>query len=100
MTEEEQNWFVDFINYRYWRPAKLQPPHQYTIREWRSEQEADFEKAVELIRKYGVPENFYKKIHIYLYIDGLKYWTMGWPVNETTVINRCDSRMFYGKQVV
>ena len=98
MTEEEQNWFQDFINYRYWRPAKLQPPHEYTIREWLPEQENDFVKAIKLIRAHGVPENFYKKVHIYLYFNDLKYWTMGAPIDVTVVINRADKNQFHGRQ--
>jgi hypothetical protein len=31
---------------------------------------------------------FYTVRHIYWAVDGFKYWTMGWPIAETVVINR------------
>ena len=31
---------------------------------------------------------YYRVRHLYWAIDEFKYWTMGWPVEETEVINR------------
>ncbi|MBO7577615.1 MAG: hypothetical protein J6T43_01320 [Prevotella sp.] len=39
-------------------------------------------------RNYGKVERWGKYITPYLYIDDYKYWTMGAPIEETTVINR------------
>ncbi|MCX6699334.1 MAG: ADP-ribosylglycohydrolase family protein [Methanomicrobiales archaeon] len=63
-------------------------PHEYTIREWQSDHEREFEQAVIIIRELGKEEYFFSKKMIYFSIDGWKYWTMGSPVNETIVINR------------
>lgn len=87
-------WFKAYIENVRWRQAKSEKyPHSYTVREWQPD---TFERAVEIIRKYGVPEHFYNKTYIYLYIGNLKYWTMGFPVNETIIINRAESHTHYG----
>ncbi len=69
--------------------AKSMPkiPHEYTTRAMWHNDEA-FNLAVKFIQNNGVPEQFWRKIYIYLYLDGYKYWTMGNPVKETNVINR------------
>lgn len=71
------------------RVAKSMPniPHSYTRRrEWSDEKQ--FVDVVVFIREHGVPEKFFSKTFIYLYIDGFKYWTMGSPLDETILINR------------
>jgi hypothetical protein len=98
VTPDELDFALDYIDVCFWRPAKTGVPHEYTIREWRPNAEADFERFVALTRKYGVLENFYKSVKPYLHIGDLKYWTMGAPVNETTVLNRCSRGDYYGAQ--
>ena len=79
-----------------WQFAKTMPlwPHEYTVREWRPELEADFLAFAALIRADGVvkpwpPEAVVPRYrHTYLEIGGWDYWTMGAPIPETTVINR------------
>jgi len=63
-------------------------PHEYTVRDWRSDIDGEFAWAVQYIRNHGTTEKFFEDTYIYLYLDGLKYWTMGEPIDETTVINR------------
>ena len=78
-----------------WQFAKTMPqwPHEYTVRAWRPELEADFVAFGELIHSDGVVKPWPRDAaqpryrHPYLEIDGWEYWTMGAP-NETTVINR------------
>jgi hypothetical protein len=79
-----------------WRFAKTMPqwPHEYTVREWRPELDERFAAFATLIRAEGVvkpwpadsPNPRYH--HPYLAIDGWDHWTMGYPIEETTVINR------------
>jgi len=38
---------------------------------------------------------FYKKKITYFDEDGLVYWTMGAPIEETTIINRCTKENTY-----
>ena len=78
------------------RYAKSMPqfPHWYTLRkDWRND--ADFIKTVLLIRKYGKTEKFWKNEYIYFYMNGYKYWTMGYPVHNcpktgTILINKAE----------
>ena len=77
-----------------WQFAKMMPqwPHEYTVRQWYLEREADFEAFVLLIREIGIvkpwpPDKpFYH--HTYLAIEGWEYWTMGASLSKTVVINR------------
>ena len=66
----------------------LQCPHEYAVREWELDRQQEFEEVALFIRERGKPEPYFSKIHIYYYADGWKYWTMGAPIPETTVINR------------
>ena len=43
------------------------------------------------IRAYGWEGGFYRKPITYFAEDGLVYWTMGAPIPETTIINRCKA---------
>lgn len=92
-TPNEWEWARDFIAQRSWREAvtyRETAPHQYVVRKWEIEAQGnrDFDRFITLIRRFGHAEFFYKVRHLYWAIDEFKYWTMGWPVEETTVINR------------
>jgi hypothetical protein len=94
IPQTELQWFKDYIARVRWQKAKSQDfPHSYTVREWFPD---DFEQAVLIIRHYGVAERFYNKTYLYLHLDGLKYWTMGFPVDETIIINCADADSHYG----
>jgi len=71
-----------------WTFAKTMPqiPHWYVVRS--PENEEAFIEFVEFIRVHGVEERFGQSTYLYLYIGEYKYWTMGNPVPETTIINR------------
>lgn len=82
-----------FIAERRWQEAvtyRKTAPHEYTIRDWRPDGDAvaEFEAFAAVIRRCGYPDFFYKVRHIYWVVDEFKYWTMGWPIAETAVINR------------
>ncbi len=92
-TETEWAWAKAFIGRRRWREAvtyRKTAPHEYTVREWEPAGDAiaDFEQYAEFVRRFGYAEFFYKIRLIYWAVDEFKYWTMGWPIAETTVINR------------
>ena len=86
----------EFIAAARWQPAKTMPqwPHEYTVRRWRLDLEPKFVTFVDLIRRDGVvkpwpPDASEPRYHhTYLEVDGWEYWTMGAPIQETTVINR------------
>ena len=62
-------------------------PHEYLVRD-RVDQEL-FERTVRHIRSRGTEGRFYHKAIVYFEEYGLVYWTMGAPIAETTIINRC-----------
>jgi hypothetical protein len=72
-----------------WTYAKTMPawPHEYLVRD-RVDQGL-FERMVMHIRSNGYEGRFYEKPITYYEEAGLVYWTMGAPLGETTIINRC-----------
>ena len=54
-----------------------------------------FVKTIQHIRRFGYEGRFYKMKITYFDEDGLVYWTMGAPIEETTIINRCTKEITY-----
>ncbi len=71
-----------------WQKARSKYTHWYTIKNWNMDKVRLFEKFVVFIRRYGYKEPFREQEMTYFDLDGFKYWTMGWPLYETVVINR------------
>ena len=76
-----------------WTFAKTMPfaPHEYIVKDKCPLTKEEFEYFVEMQRQYGVRERWGKYNNPYLYIDDYKYWTMGAPLEDTTVINRAKA---------
>jgi len=95
-NEKNEQEFLDFciayISSVRWQNAKtyIKAPHEYTVVHWDYKKKSDFERMVEGIRKFGYQEKFGNQTFTYLNIDGKKYWTMGAPLPETTLINRAN----------
>ena len=92
-TPEEWAWARDFIEQRSWREAvtyRKTAPHEYVVGKWESDEQGsrDFDRFITLIRRFGYADFYYKLRQIYWAIDEFKYWTMGWSVDETIIINR------------
>ena len=85
----------DFVDTAQWTFAKTMPewPHEYIVRE-RVDDDL-FEKMVHHIRQHGFDGRFYNRVLTYYAEDGLLYWTMGAPIEETTIINRCKEEGSY-----
>ena len=79
--------FVDDVPWVFAKTYAETWPHEYIVRERVNENL--FVELVEHVRANGYKGYFYKKELIYFGEDGLTYWTMGAPVAETTIINRC-----------
>jgi hypothetical protein len=80
----------DFVHDAQWTFAKTYAatwPHEYIVRERVDEQL--FVLLVRHIREHGYQGAFYRKVMTYFEEDGLVYWTMGEPIEVTTIINRC-----------
>jgi len=85
----------EFIDSSQWTFAKTMPewPHEYIVRE-RVDKNL-FTRLVRHIRANGYEGKFYRKSITY-YDDGeLVYWTMGAPLEETIIINRCRKENSY-----
>ena len=80
-----------FVDESHWTYAKTMPkwPHEYLVRD--RVDEALFLKLVQHIRANGQKQRFYEERCLYFEEDGLLYWTMGAPLDETTIVNRCKS---------
>ena len=76
-----------------WKFAKTMPfaPHEYIVKDRCPLSKDEFEYFVNMQREHGVKERWGKYNNPYLYIDDYKYWTMGAPIEDTTVINRAKA---------
>jgi hypothetical protein len=83
----EQVW-VAVLSHRF-TFAKTMPtiPHSYIVRRnWASP--IPWENIVQFIRDHGVGGWFHRKRQMYWRWEGERYWTMGNPLNVTTIINQ------------
>jgi hypothetical protein len=85
--------FVDSCRWTFAKTYAETWPHEYIVR-GRVDQSL-FVELVRHIRTQGCLGRFYAKPITYFDEDGLVYWTMGAPVEETTVINRCRKEQTY-----
>ena len=89
---EELHNFVRDIK---WTFAKTMPqwPHEYIVRE--RVDDKLFEQMVRHIRANGSEGAYYQETFIYFEENGMLYWTMGEPIDETNIINRCRKENSY-----
>ena len=89
----------EFVGSSAWTFAKTMPdwPHEYLVRD--RVDEGLFVRLVEHIRAYGYEGHFYQKAIIYYEEAGMVYWTMGAPLAETTIINRCRTEDTYEERL-
>ena len=86
-----------FVKQQQWTFAKTYAqtwPHEYLVRDRVDEEQ--FVLLVKHIRAYGYESRFYRKTITYFDENGMVYWTMGEPVEKTTIINRCTKEQTYG----
>lgn len=85
-----------FIENTVWTFAKTYAttwPHEYIVRD--RVDESLFVQLAQHIRGEGYDGKFYSKEIIYFDEDNMVYWTMGAPIEETTIINRCKKEQSY-----
>ncbi len=68
-------------------------PHEYIVLE-RVDEEL-FMQLVRHIWAHGYERMFYTMPITYFDEDGLVYWTMGEPIEDTILINRCKKEQTY-----
>ncbi len=86
--------FVDSTTWTFAKTYAETWPHEYIVRDRVGEDL--FLPLVRHIRGHGYEGRFYRKPITYFDEDGMVYWTMGAPVNETTIVNRCTKEQTYG----
>lgn len=81
---------VAFVARSRWRFARTLAhiPHEYAVKGKGAYRRDWFVAMVEHIRAHGYEDRWGRRTFIYLEVDGWRYWTMGEPVAETTLINR------------
>jgi hypothetical protein len=81
-----------FIARAPWRFAKTMAdqPHEYTVRGETADE--DFDWFVSYIREHSYRARYGGRFYTYLEVDRWRYWTMGAPVETTTIINRAELR--------
>jgi hypothetical protein len=84
-----------FASEEKWTYAKTMPtwPHEYLVRA--RVDDGLFESMVKHIRSNGYEGRFYEQKTTYYEEAGLVYWTMGAPLEETIIINRCRKEDSY-----
>ncbi len=85
-----------FVGTTQWTFAKTYAttwPHEYIVR-GRSEEDL-FVRLAQHIHQHGSTGKFYDKSFTYFEEDGRVYWTMGEPIGETNIINRCKKEETY-----
>lgn len=85
-----------FVTGQRWTFAKTYAetwPHEYIVRD--RVDEVLFVLLVQHIRHHGYEGRFYKKTIPYFEEDGMVYWTMGSPIEITTIVNRCRKEQTY-----
>ena len=85
-----------FVTGQKWTFAKIYAltwPHDYLVRD--RVDEGLFIRLVQHIRTYGYEGSFYTKRITYFDEDGMVFWTMGAPIEETVIVNRCKKEQSY-----
>lgn len=85
--KELKNW----LNKHTWTFAKTmkEMPHEYIVKDKLSDEDKEmFVKVVIFIRENGYKQTFNGHEYTYYDLEEHKYWTMGNPINQTTILNR------------
>jgi len=85
--------FVDEATWIFAKTYARTWPHEYIVKD--RVDDALFVELVRHIRVYGYVGKFYERDITYFEDRGKVYWTMGAPVEETTIVNRCDKEQTY-----
>jgi len=86
----------DFIESTPWVFAKTYAktwPHEYIVRD--RVDETLFLELARHISEHGYQGSFYRKSITYYDHESRVYWTMGGPVEDTIIINRCTKEQSY-----
>lgn len=99
VTQADLDWWAELAPTLSWQFASTMPdaPHSYVVR-GKTLHDPDFLRAVRVIRTFGEPGKFYKRVNVYLTIGDKKWWTMGDTLEGTIIINQATTDVVYGTQ--
>jgi hypothetical protein len=86
--DEKVEKFIDSADWVFAKTYAKTAPHEYAVRDKNPHLEDEFVYFVKFIRKHGYEEMFWNKPYTRYNVGKYKYWTMGNPIDETTIINR------------
>jgi hypothetical protein len=88
-----------FVQEQAWTFARTMPdwPHEYIVRGQVDDEL--FKRLVEHIRAHGHEGRFYQRAITYYEEASTVYWTMGAPLDETTIVNRCRKEDTYEERL-
>ncbi|RLJ21718.1 hypothetical protein DJ030_03745 [bacterium endosymbiont of Escarpia laminata] len=92
LTKNLRN-FIDNSNWVFAKTYAKTWPHEYIVRD--NVDANTFLDFVRHIRSHGYFGKFYNKDITYFDDSHMVYWTMGAPIEETTIINRCRKEQTY-----
>lgn len=90
--------FIDESNWTFAKTYAQTWPHEYIVRD--RVDESLFLSLVRHIREHGYEGKFYRKPITYFDEGGMVYWTMGSPIGETTIVNRCAKEQSYEYRLI
>ena len=95
MTQEEIKDFIDRYPWTYAKTYVRTAPHEYYVKEKLDETgQKEFVRFITFVREVGFPCKFGGHTHIYYEFEGRYYWTMGDPIEETNILNRCLAKYY------
>jgi exonuclease III len=89
--------FINSLTWKYAWTYHPRWPHNYIVKS--PDNAAMFVKTVEYLRNNGYKGRYYAQTNTYFDDDEYSYWTMGEPIEETTIINRCLKEDTYEKRL-
>lgn len=90
MTQEEIRDFIGRYPWTYAKTYAKTAPHEYYVKEKLDDAgQKDFVRFITFVREAGFSCKFGGYEHIYYEFEGRYYWTMGDPIEETIILNRC-----------
>ncbi len=90
---DEIRHFIEKVEWTFAKTYAATWPHEYIVRD--KVDEHLFVRLVQHIRSEGYAGKFYSKDITYFDEDNMVYWTMGAPIEETTIVNRCKKEQSY-----
>lgn len=86
MTIEQFDAFCERVTWHWAKTYVDTFPHWYCVRD--EVGDADFVDAVNFIREHKQDRFFFRRKYGYYDRGKYTYWTMGNPIDETTIINK------------